>query len=76
MPKMLDLLQDPSPQIRHTAAQSVAKLIDVRFDANAPTEQRAAAVKQLRGMWKIQERTFKGWQHRLQEKDAKAAGPA
>ena len=70
--KMLDLLDDPSPQVRNMAAESVAKLIDVRFDANAPTEQRAAAAKKLRGMWEnFQARTLKSWQRRLEENDKK-----
>jgi hypothetical protein len=72
MPKMLSLLEDSSLQVRDTAAQSVAKLIDVRFDANASPEQRAKDAKRLVGMWEtFQARTLKTWQLRLQEKDAK-----
>jgi HEAT repeat protein len=72
MPTMLDLLQDPSPQVRDMAALSVAKLIDVRLDASAPPEQRAAAIKRLRGMWEtFQARTLKSWQQRLEAKDKK-----
>ena len=41
MPKMLDLVEDPVLQVRDTAAQSVARLIDVRFDASASPEARA-----------------------------------
>jgi HEAT repeat protein len=74
VPKMLDSLQDPSPQVSRTAAQSVARLIsaDDQFDTSAPTEKRAAAAKQLRNMWEsFQARTLKSWQRRLEEKDAK-----
>lgn len=68
--KMLDLLDDPSPQVRDTAAESVAKLIDVRFDVNASTQERAAAAKKLREKWdNFQARTLKSWQRRLEEKD-------
>jgi HEAT repeat protein len=70
VPRMLDLLDDPSPQVRNTAAESVAKLIDVRFDVNAPTDQRASAAKKLREMWNnFQARSLKSWQRRLEEKD-------
>jgi HEAT repeat protein len=74
MSKMLDLLDDPSPQVRDTAARSVAVLIsaEARFDANAATEQRAAATKRLRDLWvDFNGRTLQSWQRRLEEKDAK-----
>ena len=72
LPKMLDLVEDPVLQVRDTAAQSVARLIDVRFDASASPEARAKAAKGLREKWKrFQAETLKGWQHRLEEKDGK-----
>jgi HEAT repeat protein len=74
MPKILDSLEDPSLQVRQTAARVVAKLteFDPRFDANAPNEQRAETVKKMRDAWKrFQDRTLKNWQRSLQEKDGK-----
>ena len=53
MPTMLDLLQDPSPQVRDSAAQAVAKLIDVRYNAGAPPEERAAAARRLAACGKL-----------------------
>jgi hypothetical protein len=71
MPKMLDLLQDPSLQVRDAAAQSVAKLIDVRFDPTASAEVRSEAVKKLPDKWRnFQDKTLKAWQRRLQADDA------
>ena len=72
VPKMLDLLQDPSPQVRHAAGQSVAKLMstEIRFDANAPVEARAAAAKDLRNKWQdFVTKYLKSWQRRLEERD-------
>ena len=72
MPKMVDLLQDPSRQVRDSAAQSVAKLINVRFDTNAPTEERAKAAQRVRGMWEhFAAGRLKSWQRELEAKDAK-----
>ena len=74
VPQMLDLLNDPSPQVRSTAAESVCRLVQVTIDidANAPVEQRAPAEKKLRDTWeKFKTRSLKSWQKRLEEKDAK-----
>jgi len=74
VPKMLDLLQDPSPLVRYTAAKSLAALIQVapRFEANDPAEKRAAAAKELRNKWEqFVVKNLKSWQRRLAEKDAK-----
>jgi hypothetical protein len=73
MPQMLDLLNDPSPEVRGTANMSVCRLIEasIDYDAAAPPEKRAAAEKKLRESWeKFKTRTLKSWQKRLEEKDA------
>jgi hypothetical protein len=75
VPQMLDLLDDPSPQVRSTAASVVCKLMDATndFDARAPAEQRAASAKKLRDFWNLfKGRTLQSWQRRLEEKDAKS----
>jgi len=72
--KMLDALQDPVPQVRGTAAKSVAKLIQFmsHFDANASTDERAAAAKELRSKWEeFVTKYLKSWQRRLEKKDEK-----
>jgi hypothetical protein len=74
VPQMLDLLNDPSPQVRSTAAMSASRLVQatIDYDASAPPEQRAPAEKKLRDTWeKFKTRSLKSWQKRLEEEDAK-----
>ena len=74
VPQMLDALNDPSPQVRANAAESVSRLVEFTtdFDTNAPPENRAPAAKKLHDAWeKFKSRNLKSWQKRLEEKDAK-----
>jgi hypothetical protein len=74
VPKMLDLLMDPSPQVARTAAQAIGRLISVeaKLDTNAATKDRAAQVQQIREQWQVFDKTHRvPWQRRLEEKDAK-----
>jgi len=78
VPKVVDFLEDSSPQVRGTAAQVLARLlsVDTRFDANASTEQRIAAANRLRAMWDtFAAGRLKSWQRELAEKDANSARP-
>jgi hypothetical protein len=73
MPQMLDLLNDPSPEVRGTAAMAAGRLVEatIDFDPSGPPDKRAAAEKKLRSTWdKFKTRTLKSWQKRLEEKDA------
>jgi HEAT repeat protein len=72
MPQMLDSLNDPSPQVRSSAAMAAARLVEstTDFDASAPPEKRAPSAKKLRDNWEnFKTRTLKSWQQRLAEKD-------
>jgi len=74
VPKMFELLTDPSPQVCGTAARSLGRLIsaEVKFDANAPTEDKAKKVERIREQWTDFDKKFRvRWQRRLEEKDSK-----
>jgi len=74
VPKVLQFLDDSSPQVRSTAAQALARLlsVDPRFDANASTEHRAASTKRLHDLWDtFAAGRLKSWQRELEEKDVK-----
>jgi hypothetical protein len=74
VPTMLELLNDPSPQVRRAAGLAIEGLIQAarKFNADATPEERKKEIEQLRAMWKqFNERTLKGWQKRLEAVDAK-----